>query len=85
MKLPAVTFWVSLCLLCISGLLQAQPSKIYTSLEEAKQHPELVYKLDLHKSKLTELPEEIMQFTNLTYLDLSKNKLSELPAWIQEH
>jgi Leucine-rich repeat (LRR) protein len=53
--------------------------RIYTSLESALHNPDDVYILRLPKSKLKEVPLEILQFKNLNILDLSKNKLSELP------
>lgn len=55
------------------------------SLEKAlKQNPLKVYKLNLKKSKLSKIPEEVYQFKNLNSLDLSKNKLKEFPKRIGE-
>ena len=52
---------------------------VYTSIEEAMQHPEQVLKLELKKKKLKQVPPEVFQLPNLQYLDLSKNKIRELP------
>ena len=42
--------------------------------------PDSVYRLDLSKSKLDVIPEEILKFKNLEELYLSKNKLTSLPS-----
>ena len=53
------------------------------NLEQAlKQAPSKVYKLSLKKMKLTELPSEVLAFTNLQYLDLQKNKFKNFPSKI---
>ncbi len=52
---------------------------VYTSIEEAMQHPEQVIKLELKKKKLKTIPPEVFKLPNLQYLDLSKNKIRELP------
>ena len=57
-----------------------QSYKTYYSIEEALKEPLKVQKLDLSMQKLTVLPEEIMQFTNLVCLDLSFNRIPTLPA-----
>jgi Leucine-rich repeat (LRR) protein len=51
----------------------------YSDLIEATKNPEKVYKLNLHKKKLKEIPKEVFSFTNLQDLNLSKNKLTEIP------
>lgn len=43
-------------------------------------HPDSVFRLDLSKNKLTEVPNEVLQFKNLQELNLSKNKLTSLPS-----
>lgn len=56
----------------------------YTLSKALKQDPLKVYKLNLKKSKFTEIPEEVYQFKNLNVLDISKNKLKEFPKRINE-
>lgn len=72
-------FWLGILL--ISNSSYSQRDRMYTSLEDALTvSPDSVFRLDLSKNKLTELPEEIFQFKNLQELYLSKNKLDNLPA-----
>jgi Leucine-rich repeat (LRR) protein len=52
---------------------------VYTSLQEALDNPEKVYKLSLRKQKIAAIPAEIAQLKNLQWLDLSRNKLSDFP------
>ncbi len=59
-------------------------TKEYHSLESALKEPDKVYKLQLTKKKLKEVPPEIRQFKNLNALDLGNNKLKELPSWMSE-
>ena len=56
----------------------------YTLERALKQDPLKVYKLNIKKRKLTELPEEIFKFKNLQVLDVSKNKLKTFPTKIGE-
>lgn len=56
----------------------------YTSLEEALVEPEKVIVLTLKRDKLSEIPLEIYQFTNLQVLNLSKNKITEIPEEIKQ-
>ncbi len=58
--------------------------KTYTLQQALKKDPLTVYKLDLKKSKLKELPDEIFQFKNLNAIDLSKNKFTEFPTRLNE-
>lgn len=51
----------------------------FTSLEEALKNPDNVYKLNLKKQKLKEIPAEVYQFPYLQALDLSKNKIKFIP------
>ena len=54
---------------------------MFHGLEEALQVPaDSVYRLDLSKNKLTDVPKEILKFKNLQELDLSKNKITALPV-----
>lgn len=55
----------------------------YRSLEKAMKEPDKVYRLDLSKTKLKEVP-DLRMFKNLNALDLSQNKLKTIPAWLGE-
>lgn len=58
----------------------AQTNHLFESLEDALlAHPDSVYRLDLSRGSLKEVPQEIFNFKNLRELDLSKNKLTDLP------
>lgn len=59
-------------------------AKEYHSIESAMKEPDKVYKLQLSRKKLKEVPEEIRRFTNLNELDLGGNRLRDLPAWMSE-
>ncbi|MFH1004485.1 MAG: leucine-rich repeat domain-containing protein [Bacteroidota bacterium] len=59
-------------------------SLVFTSLEEALQNPEKVYRLNLRKKKLKIFPVDILKFINLQELNLSKNRLKELPKELGE-
>lgn len=76
-------FWISL----IAGAGFSQSNYLFPSLEKALLvHPDSVYRLDMSRSKLTEIPVELFQFKNLVELNLSKNKLTSLPSeFIFEH
>jgi len=54
----------------------------YTLQKALKQDPLKVYKLNLRKKKLTELPSEIYKFKNLQVLDVRGNKLKTFPKEI---
>lgn len=74
----------SVALLCWIGFLAlngfGQKNRLFKSIEETIGIPaDSVYRLDLSKSKITTLPQEVLQFTNLQELYLSKNKLTTLP------
>ncbi len=56
----------------------------YYSIESAMKEPDKVYRLQLTKKKLKEVPPEIRQLKNLNALDFGKNKLKELPEWLGE-
>ena len=56
----------------------------FYSIESAMKEPDKVYRLQLTKKKLKEVPPEIRQLKNLNALDLGRNKLKELPEWLGE-
>lgn len=58
--------------------------RTFHSLERALLVPDSVYRLDLSRKKLREVPEAVRQLKNLNALDLGRNKLKELPAWMNE-
>lgn len=60
-----------------SAALADEPE--YTDMAEALQNPDKVYKLNLRKQKLKEIPKDIFKFKNLQELNVSKNKLESLP------
>jgi len=53
--------------------------KVWKSLSEALQKPDSVFRLDLSKHKLKEVPPEVFQLTELRELNLSRNHLTEIP------
>lgn len=57
-------------------------SYIYRSISVAMQNPDKVYILNLSKTKMKEIPEEVFKFRNLRELDLSKNRIDSLPSEI---
>ncbi len=63
-----------------SVTLAQQP--FYHTLNEALLHPDSVFKLDLSKKHLKELPTGLQQLPHLQVLRLSRNSLHEIPAWI---
>ncbi|HNR19577.1 MAG TPA: leucine-rich repeat domain-containing protein [Bacteroidia bacterium] len=50
--------------------------KVFTSISEALQNPDSVFRLDLSKQKLTEIPAQVFQLKNLRELKANKNKIS---------
>jgi len=56
----------------------------YTSLEEALKTPAAVYRLNLQKQRLKEVPAGIFLLDHLEELNLSHNRIKELPAQIGE-
>jgi len=55
---------------------------MFSSIKEALENPQKVYRLDLSKKKLTKFPTEILQFSNLNELILDKNKIDSIPSSI---
>ena len=78
MKVNVALFWVITLILPV--ISYSQEGRLFTSIEEAQSvSVEAVYRLDLSKQKLTELPKEVLTYTNLKELYLTKNKLTRLP------
>jgi len=77
-----------LCILIYCSVINgvfAQENKVFRSIEDALSvSKDSVFHLNLSKQKLTELPVEIITFTNLKTLDISKNKLTILPQEIEQ-
>lgn len=77
---------IALALLLFSFQLMSQvpgdADYVFTSLQAAKETPEVVYHLDLSKLKLVTFPSGLNQFSNLKTLDLTRNKISMIPAEI---
>lgn len=79
MKSIVIGFLVIAQLVFFNGF--GQTSRLFTSLEEASSvSPDSVFRLDLSKSKLKEIPSAVLQFKNLRELNLEKNKISQLPS-----
>ena len=55
---------------------------VYRNIAKALEHTDLVYRLDLKRKRLKEVPVEILQFKNLQELNLNRNKLDSLPPWL---
>ncbi|MEO8147903.1 MAG: leucine-rich repeat domain-containing protein [Bacteroidia bacterium] len=68
------------CQLLDSAALAQQ--KTFFSLQDALLKPDSVFKLNLSKKKLKEVPPQVFQFKNLQVLNLSKNSLKEIPPQI---
>jgi len=64
------------------SLAELQKTTLYKSLEDAFQNPAQVYRLNLTKQEITDLPPEIGTLSNLQYLNVSKNSISSLPPEI---
>ena len=66
------------------SLADLQMTTLYKSLDEALQNPSQVYRVNLTKQGITELPPEIGTLVNLQYLNLSKNSISSIPPEIKK-
>jgi Leucine-rich repeat (LRR) protein len=55
---------------------------VFIFLAEALKNPTKVYKLNLSRQQLKEIPKEIYQFVNLQRIDLSYNNITEIPKEI---
>lgn len=58
------------------------PSTFY-DLKKALKNPEIVTRLDLKASNLTEFPLEVLTMPNLQYLELSQNNITVIPFEIK--
>ena len=75
-KRLAFLFWINL----FAGIGFSQMDYVYKSLEDAlAAPPDSVYRIDLSRSRLNEVPAELSQFKNLREVDLSKNKITDVP------
>jgi Leucine-rich repeat (LRR) protein len=57
----------------------------YRSIGDALRSPSSVTHLALVSQRLTEVPAEVRQLTNLRYLFLAGNSIKELPQWLPEN
>ncbi len=64
--------------------LSLSQQKVYKSLSFALQNPDSVFKLDLSKKKLKEVPVDIFKLKHLQILNLSRNDIKELQPEINE-
>lgn len=60
--------------------LSQQP--VFKGIYTAMANPDSVFRLDLSRKKLKELPQDLLKFKNLQELKISRNSLKELPSWI---
>ena len=56
--------------------------KTYTDLSQALKEQDKVQVLDLSNQRLTEIPDELYQLTNLTRLYLAGNQVETIPPEI---
>jgi Leucine-rich repeat (LRR) protein len=56
----------------------------FKNLEEALKNKDAVFKLDLSKQKLSEIPPEVFELKNINELYLDKNRLTVIPEQISE-
>ena len=71
---------IFLLILSCTSFSQEITERDYMSIEEARvNHPDSVFALRMKKMKLTEFPEEILNYKNLRALDLTKNRLTNIP------
>ena len=84
----AISHIAILLMVCFTMSLKAQElweedsinhQKVWKSLSEALQKPDSVFRLDLSKRKLKEVPPEVFQLTELRELNLGRNQLTEIP------
>ncbi len=50
---------------------------VFRSLNAAMQNPDSVFRLDLSKQKLKEIPPQVFELTQLRELNVSRNQLTE--------
>lgn len=55
---------------------------IYRSISVALQNPDKVYRLNLSKTRMKDIPADVFKFKNLRELDLSRNRIDSIPAAI---
>ncbi len=58
--------------------------KVYKSMQEALQHPDSVFRLDLSRKKLKEFPVEVFQLKELRELNLGRNDIEQIPDLIYQ-
>ncbi|MFD2908445.1 leucine-rich repeat domain-containing protein [Flavobacterium ardleyense] len=56
----------------------------FYALNKALKKPEIVTRLDLKASNLTEFPMEVLRMPNLQYLELSQNNITDIPLEIKQ-
>ena len=71
-------------LLAVPFILNAQPNKLFTNIEEALKSPQDVFQLELINMNLETVPKEVFLFPNLKELILAGNNLSALPEEISK-
>lgn len=66
-------------LLSFQGKTQLHHGRVYLWNEVSGLNPDSIRAISFEKMKLDSLPNELWNFTNLTYLNLEKNQFSNLP------
>jgi len=90
MKFVLKYLFILFILISRSAVAQDEPSVqliddtnyIYRSISAAMQNPEKVFRLNLSKTRLKQIPEDVFKFPNLRELDLSKNRIDSIPTAI---
>jgi Leucine-rich repeat (LRR) protein len=77
------------CLLCglnaqIIDSVTLQKQKLFTSLDDAIANPSVVFRLNLSKQHLENIPESVFTLTNLQELDISDNNIEYIPSGIEK-
>lgn len=62
---------------------QGKDASTFYDLKKALKKPEIVTRLDLKASNLTEFPIEVLTMPNIQHLDLSQNSITDIPLEIK--
>jgi Leucine-rich repeat (LRR) protein len=62
---------------------QGKDASTFYDLKKALKKPEIVTRLDLKASNLTEFPIEVLTMPNIQHLELSQNSITDIPLEIK--